>query len=141
MLRRYEAGAFSNVADDTDANNAINGTELDRFGDHSVRSLARERLVDYGLYSQVAYGFRKGWIAALRGDWLDSQRADYEKLFGSDPDRAAHWRISPNLTWLPSEFSKVRLQYNYDHRQLVGVDHSVWLQFEFSLGAHAAHKF
>ena len=141
MLRRYEAGAFSNVADDTDANNAINGTELDRFGDHSVRSLARERLVDYGLYSQVAYGFRKGWIAALRGDWVDSRRADYEKLFGRDPDRAARWRISPNLTWLPSEFSKVRLQYNYDHRQLVGVDHSVWLQFEFSLGAHAAHKF
>ncbi len=141
MLRRYEAGAFSNAADDTDANGVINGTELDRFGDHSVRRLARERLVDYGLYSQVAYGFRKGWVAALRGDWLDSRRADYEKLFGPDLDRAARWRVSPNLTWLPSEFSKVRLQYNYDQRQFVGVDHSVWLQFEFSLGAHAAHKF
>ena len=55
--------------------------------------------------------------------------------------RATRWRISPNLTWYPTEFSKVRLQYNYDDRREVGVDHSVWLQFEFLLGAHAAHKF
>ena len=60
---------------------------------------------------------------------------------GADVSRAMRWRISPNLTWYPSEFSKIRLQYNYDDRDLVGVDHSVWLQFEFLLGAHAAHKF
>ena len=141
MLRRYEVGAFSNAAADTDGNGAINGSESDVFGDQSVRTLKRERLVDYGFYSQLAYGFRKGWIAALRGDWVDARRGDYERRFGLDADRAARWRISPNLSWLPSEFSKVRLQYNYDQRQQFGVDHSVWLQFEFSLGAHAAHKF
>jgi len=48
---------------------------------------------------------------------------------------------SPNLTWFPSEFSKIRLQYNHDQRRHIGVDHSIWLQFEFVLGAHAAHKF
>ena len=42
------------------------------------------------------------------------------------------------LTYYPSEFSKIRLQYNYDHRDLVGDDHSVWMQFEFLLGSHAA---
>ena len=141
MLRRYEAGAFSNAGDDADGNGTINGAEPDVFGDQSVRTLKRERLVDYGFYSQIAYGFRKGWIAALRGDWVDSRRGEYERRFGLDPDRAARWRISPNLTWLPSEFSKVRLQYNYDQRHKIGVDHSVWLQFEFSLGSHAAHKF
>ncbi|MDB6122515.1 MAG: hypothetical protein JWQ71_1508, partial [Pedosphaera sp.] len=50
-------------------------------------------------------------------------------------------RISPNLTWYPSEFSKIRLQYNFDHRNGIGDDHSVWMQFEFLLGTHAAHKF
>jgi len=45
------------------------------------------------------------------------------------------------LTWYPTEFSKFRLQYNYDDRRDFGTDHSVWLQFEFLLGAHAAHKF
>ena len=58
-----------------------------------------------------------------------------------DPDRDTRWRIAPALTYYPSEFSKLRLQYNYDDRDHVGVDHSVWLQFEFLLGTHAAHKF
>ena len=62
-------------------------------------------------------------------------------LLGRDPQRDMRWRVSPNLTWYPSEFSKVRLQYNYDDRRGFGDDHSVWLQFEFLLGAHAAHKF
>ena len=48
---------------------------------------------------------------------------------------------TPDLTFYPSEFSKLRLQYNYDHGEWFGVDHSVWLQVEFLLGAHGAHKF
>jgi hypothetical protein len=61
---------------------------------------------------------------------------------GRDPLRGERWRVSPNLTWYPSEFSKIRLQYNYDRRQEIDeTDHSVWLQFEFLLGSHAAHKF
>jgi hypothetical protein len=35
----------------------------------------------------------------------------------------------------------VRIQYNYDHRQGIGRDHSLWAQIEFLLGAHAAHQF
>jgi hypothetical protein len=99
-------------------------------------------LIDYGLYSQVAYGFRKGWVAALRGDYVFPEKPGlYEAIVGPDPDRASRWRVSPNLTWYPSEFSKIRLQYNYDHRNGIGDDHSVWAQFEFLLGTHAAHKF
>ena len=58
-----------------------------------------------------------------------------------DPFRADRTRISPLLVWHPSEFSRLRLQYNYDDRQGFGSDHSIWLQFEFLLGAHAAHRF
>ena len=85
---------------------------------------------------------------------MTGQTASYEKagllladnagggtLLGRDPQRDMRWRLSPNLTWYPSEFSKVRLQYNYDDRRGFGDDHSVWLQFEVLLGAHAAHKF
>jgi len=125
MLRRYVAGAFTgDVGDFTDV------------------SLPRETLTDWGLYSQLLWGFRKGWVAGLRGDYVArSEQAAYEQLLGNDPQRLPRWRISPNLTWYPSEFSKIRLQYNYDDREDIGVDHSVWLQFEFLLGAHAAHKF
>jgi hypothetical protein len=116
--------------------------------------LGRETLTDYGFYSQLSYGFKKSWVAGLRFDYVAGERGDYEKLpliladnaGGGDPvglelQRAHRWRISPNMTWFPSEFSKIRLQYNYDDRQKIGVDHSIWLQFEFLLGSHAAHKF
>jgi hypothetical protein len=127
MLRRYEAAA-STTAD-------LNGDGVPDF-------VPRETLIDWGFYSQLLWGFKKGWVAGLRGDCVDrTQRAAYEVVYGDDPERLGRWRISPNLTWYPSEFSKIRLQYNYDDREQIGVDHSVWLQFEFLLGAHAAHKF
>jgi hypothetical protein len=118
MLRRYEAG-----------------------GSFSFPGTSSEAIVDWGFYSQMLWGFKPGWVAGLRGDFLTGETAEYEKLLGPDLDRATRWRISPNLTWYPSEFSKIRLQYNYDDREGFGVDHSVWLQFELLLGAHAAHKF
>jgi hypothetical protein len=122
MLRRFEAGAFPE--------------------DGASPALPRETLLDYGLYSQVAWGFRKGWVTALRGDYVfPDAEAQYERILGADPERAQRWRISPNLTWYPSEYSKLRLQYNFDHREAIGDDHSVWMQFEFLLGSHAAHKF
>jgi hypothetical protein len=106
-------------------------------GADSAAGLAAERLDDYGFYSQVLWGFRKGWVAGLRGDYITGNQGAYFP----DADRETRWRISPNLTWYPTEFSKFRLQYNYDRRDIEGTDHSVWLQFEFLLGAHAAHKF
>jgi hypothetical protein len=101
-----------------------------------------ETFRDWGLYSQVLWGFRKGWVAGIRGDYLHMQ----DSRFTNDPDRQTRSRISANLTWYPTEFSKLRLQYNHDFLEsnffLAGreVD-SVFLQFEFILGAHGAHKF
>ena len=127
LLQRYQAGLTSEGSYDT----GTGGVDL-----------PRETLTDWGLYSQIAWGFRKDWVVALQGDYVTRVgKADYEMILGDDSDRLPRWRLSPNLTWYPSEFSKVRLQYNYDNRENIGVDHSVWLQFEFSMGAHAAHKF
>jgi len=121
LVRRYEAAASSGPP------GPGNPTGL----------LPAESLLDYGLYSQLAWGFHKGWVAGLRVDYVSGARG----AFYPDPDRDTRWRVSPNLTWYPSEYSKVRLQYNYDARQNIGVDHSVWLQFEFLLGTHGAHRF
>jgi hypothetical protein len=118
-------------------------------GDPAV--LASETLSDYGFYTQLVYGFRKGWTVGLRFDWVQEREADYEQRnlslepdgspLGSDPLRNDRWRLSPNLTWYPSEYSKIRLQYNYDDQSIYGTANSVWLQFEFLLGSHAAHRF
>jgi hypothetical protein len=101
-----------------------------------------ETFHDWGLYSQVLWGFRKGWVAGVRGDYLHMQ----DSRFTDDPDRQTRSRISANLSWYPTEFSKLRLQYNHDFLESNffladrEVD-SVFLQFEFILGAHGAHKF
>jgi hypothetical protein len=158
MYRRYDAGTFNWDQEGNLADNDGNG-----FPDEGIlidpqtllpAVMASEELTDYGLYTQLLYGFRKGWVIGLRYDYLDSDRGDYEERgllladnagagspMGRDPARDRRWRLSPNLTWFPSEYSKLRLQYNYDDRRAVGEDHSVWLQFEFSLGAHPAHRF
>ena len=101
-----------------------------------------ETFNDWGLYSQVLWGFKKGWVAGIRGDYYDAEDA----RFTNDLDRQSRSRISANLTWYPTEFSKIRLQYNHDFLEdtffLAGRDvDSVFLQFEFILGAHGAHKF
>jgi len=100
-------------------------------------TLPRETLFDWGVYSQVVYGFTQRWAAGLRSDWVSGDRG----AFTPDENRADRFRLSPALTFYPTEFSKLRFQYNYDHGQLHGEDSSVWLQLEFLLGSHAAHKF
>ena len=158
MLRRYEGGAFDWDEDgnggDGDGDGFVDEGILTDPGTGLPAMLSSERLTDYGFYGQLLYGFRKGWVAGLRYDYVDGKRGDYEQAgftvadgagagdpVGPDLLRARRHRISPNLTWYPSEYSKIRLQYNFDDRRGIGRDHSVWLQFEFLLGAHAAHTF
>ena len=108
-------------------------------GADPTAGLPSETLEDYGFYSQVLYGFHLGWVAGLRGEFVTGNKGSNDV---NDPlARGDRTRLSPNLTWYPSEFSKLRLQYNYDHGQAFGDEHSVWMQVEFLLGAHAAHKF
>ena len=101
-----------------------------------------ETFSDWGMYSQVLWGFKKGWVAGLRGDYLHMQDSAYT----NDATRQSRSRVSANLTWYPTEFSKIRLQYNHDFLEANDffasrdVD-SIFLQLEFILGAHGAHKF
>ncbi|MEO8045362.1 MAG: hypothetical protein ABI674_10705 [Spartobacteria bacterium] len=101
-----------------------------------------ETFHDWGMYSQVIWGFKKGWTTGVRGDFLHMQNS----AFTDDPTRQTRSRISGDLTWYPTEFSKLRLQYNHDfldrNNFLAGREaDSIFLQFEFILGAHGAHKF
>ena len=104
--------------------------------DGSPLALPAETLRDRGVYAQVLYGVKPRIVAGLRADVASGDDAAF-----SSELRADRLRISPNFTWYPTEFSKIRFQYNYDDRQGIGTDHSLWMQVEFLLGAHAAHKF
>ena len=97
---------------------------------------------DWGVYSQVVWGFYKGWATGLRGDFVGIQDSNVT----NDPLRQSRYRLSSDLTWYPSEFSKFRLQYNHDFLQSTHFmtsknEESLFLMYEISLGAHGAHKF
>ncbi|MBI5395879.1 MAG: hypothetical protein HZA91_11330 [Verrucomicrobia bacterium] len=95
-----------------------------------------ETLHDWGLYSEIAWGFERPWIAAVRADYANGGA-------GHDPLRDRRVRLSPNITYFFSEFSKLRLQYNADWAAHLNdnLAHAVFLQFEYLMGAHGAHKF
>ena len=116
LIRHFEAGADSSA----------------------MRPLPGELLKDRGFYSQVLWGFRPRWVAGLRAEYASGNSATFD---ASDVFRGERHRVSPVLTFYPSEFSKFRAQYNYDHGKLFGDEHSLWFQMEFLLGAHGAHKF
>ncbi|MEW6750009.1 MAG: TonB-dependent receptor [Candidatus Latescibacterota bacterium] len=120
MLRRYEAAARTGADEPTG----------------SGVPLPAETLQDAGFYAQVLWGFRRRWVLGLRGEGVWADDGAFDSAL-----RQERTRLSPNLTWYPSEFSKLRLQYNYDRRPPAGDEHSLWLQLEFLLGAHGAHKF
>ena len=98
--------------------------------------LPSERLKDQGAYFQALWGIKPLLVAGLRAEYATGDAASF--LADARADRS---RYSPNLTWYPTEFSKLRVQYNFDHRVGIGNANSLWFQIEFLLGAHAAHKF
>jgi hypothetical protein len=121
-------------------------------GTNDIR-LPKETLYDWGLYAQLLWGFRHNWAAGIRFEYasgsgydvhVNGQTGNVEVLPRNlDPFRDDRYRISPLIEWLPTEFSRFRLQYNFDRYKLPGWHNAstVWLGAEFMLGAHAAHKY
>jgi len=97
-----------------------------------------------GWYLQGTWKFMRHWQAGIRYDLLDSDNAgsDMSVLdeaglvnYGHTPER-----VSVMAEWLPSEYSRIRLQYNRDDSYQVP-DDQVHIQYTFSMGAHGAHAF
>ena len=97
-----------------------------------------------GWYAQAVYKFKPQWQAGFRYDHLDSNNrgSDTDVLTEAGLDNEGHnpQRYSATIDWLPSEFSRLRLQYNQD-KSYGETDHQLFLQYTMSLGSHAAHQF
>lgn len=140
--RRYEADGFDLCLDEAGCENTTVGV-----GD--------ETLEDWGFYTQLLYGFRRNWAAGFRvehargsGKGFDAEGsvdAGEASFLSSDTDpfRDERTRLSPLLVFHPSEFSRLRLQANYDWTKSPELEDglSVWAGIEFTLGAHGAHSY
>lgn len=99
-------------------------------------TLLHETLKDAGMFSQVQWGFKTGWIAAVRADYADPKAI-------TQTIRDKRQRLSSNLSWLMNDYSKLRLQYNRDWAEhlIEKTADTIWLQMEFNLGHHAHSTF
>jgi len=94
-----------------------------------------------GWYLQSVYQFTPRWRVGARYDSLDSGTPHYtlapDGLLSASPDR-----VSLMLDWNPSEFSRLRAQYDWDDARDDGdTDRILRLQYLYGIGAHGAHKY
>jgi hypothetical protein len=94
-----------------------------------------------GLYAQVVYGVGPRWTVAGRFDAAGLR--NHVDAFTGVTEAGATTRYSANATFNPTEFSRLRVQYNYarvpsDSRTRF---HQVYVQFQMSLGVHGSHAF
>jgi hypothetical protein len=109
------------------------------------RQVPEDVLQDVNGYAYVFWRFALRWGAAVRYEhgsptWAMTGRnpTDYLDLYWTDHRH----RASANVTFWPTEFSRVRLQGSCD---VLGWDNSAtwasFLAFEVVVGAHGAHRF
>jgi len=100
-------------------------------------------LTDGGLYTQLVMQIARRWFVGLRQDLLGVPSSDLQPLTS---------RTTLDLTFYPSEFSKLRGSVQYDAVdsqaaiiQQLALPHvnnfAAYIQFEVAIGAHGAHKF
>jgi len=104
---------------------------------------AERKFTEDGLYLQGLYGFAPRWQAGLRYDVvgltnkLESGGATIREWDDSD-------RWTAGVTWSPTEYSRLRLQYSKADITVDGASNDfdyIYLQYMMSLGSHGAHKF
>jgi hypothetical protein len=109
------------------------------------RQVPADFLSDVAGYAQLFYRFEQNWATALRYEygspaWNTSGDVVPDPL---DPEWTdARHRLAADLTYYPSEFSKLRLQGSGDFPGFrPDPIWAVFLAAEFAVGAHGAHVF
>ncbi|MGQ9571545.1 MAG: hypothetical protein ACUVUQ_12080 [Thermodesulfovibrionales bacterium] len=97
-----------------------------------------------GTYSQLLFKFDSQWRTGIRVDYLFPAKI---KIDGSKEEKAADrlYKISYMIEYYFTEFSRFRLQYNYDHsryfeERLLPIQEFIF-SLNFAVGPHGAHAF
>jgi hypothetical protein len=104
-----------------------------------------ENLKDWGFYSEAVYRFAKRWNTGFRFGLTDTSTpvpippgGTGDQMLGL-PGR--EYRISPMLTFSPTEFTRFKLEYDFTNPDFASNVSAFFLQFEWAIGAHGAHPF
>ncbi|HEU5217025.1 MAG TPA: hypothetical protein VFU23_00085, partial [Gemmatimonadales bacterium] len=93
---------------------------------------------DHGAFAHLLWRFDYRWAAGVSAEFVTAAA-------GHPLDAAAagmQWRYKADITFYPTEFSRLRLQYDVEPPGVrADTAHAVFLAVEFAIGAHGAHKF
>ena len=105
--------------------------------------LPHRNIGSYGLYSYLAYRFHRQWTAGFEFQYVQNPQDKHQQLYA----------YSPYITWYPSHWNELRLQYTYTQPygnvffpgfQDVGpsitsprANNMVTLQWAWIIGSHA----
>jgi len=96
-----------------------------------------------GFYSELVFRFSKLWRAAARLDMLFKNDVKLEGTSEGLPEDMKRYSFMVDYT--PTEFSRIRLQYNYNKYLYYNGDLKNFgelnLQLNIAVGAHGAHPF
>jgi hypothetical protein len=86
-----------------------------------------------GFYTYGEYRVAQRWWLGTRVDWTEIPAVR----------RQTEWGVYPYCTFAPTEFGYFRLGYQHavSDRWRDKDSNRVWLQYDFSIGPHAAHAF
>jgi hypothetical protein len=117
----------------------------DQFRDSAdpANDVGGDTLRDWGLYSQLLWGFHYQWAAGVRYEYAGGDGPSLDDGRQNDFLRDDRHRVAPLIVWQPSEFTRIRLQYDFDHAAFLSEKdaHSVWAGIEVLYGAHPAHQY
>lgn len=102
------------------------------------RQVPGDNLVDYGGYTSLFWRFAQQWGTAVRLERVTGVPGDY-----LDPEWAGdRTRLSADLTFWPTEFSRLRWQVSRDQPSWRNEPiYGTFLTLETVIGAHGAHQF
>ncbi len=105
-----------------------------------------KQLYRRGIYSYVEFAPIKRWKFGLRGDYVESPEAANTTLTLQDGssrtvESAITRALSPTVTFIWSEFNRLRAEYQYKVAPGDDVEHRLFLQWTIILGPHGAHPF
>lgn len=86
-----------------------------------------------GWYAQGVFKFSPAWRIGAR----------YSQVYAPEDSELTHdpYAVAFMGDWSNSEFSRLRLQYNYEKLAEGRSDNQILLQYIMSVGAHGAHKY
>ncbi|NVJ20147.1 zinc-regulated TonB-dependent outer membrane receptor [Myxococcus sp. AM011] len=127
----------------TEASNTLVTLQVEAL--YRRRQVPDDVLTDINTYAQLAWRFSQRWAAAARYELGTPAKGEGGEvaLDPLDPEWTKNRdRISANLTFWPTEFSRLRVQAARDRaRWRDEADYSVFLALELVTGAHGAHAF